>query len=357
MRVSLVLRDRLPHYDFPILDTLTYTTPTEFVLGGWSVQLNLPVLEQLSSSKNILIAGTGGGFDVLIGLPLFFTLRERGKTVHLANFTSCDFNIVQKVSHPAVLAPGLVIGARGRVDLPISYFPEGYLAQWFAEIMHEDATIWMFAKTGAAPLAEGYARLTTHLGIDTLILVDGGVDSLMRGDEEWAGTLVEDGITLTAVASLPIPTKLLVCLGFGSEIEEMVGHHHVLENMAAFAKEEAFLGSCALLPQMEAFQRYEAAMRYIWQQPDHRKGHIHTRIIPAVHGEFGDYHLDSSDRPVPLLISPLLSLYWFFDANAVIRRNLFLDVIKSTKAIEEAFRNYERLRQTFKIRPRRSIPY
>ncbi len=46
------------------------------------MQLNLPILDQLADSKSILIAGIGGGFDVLAGLPLYFTLRAIGKTVH-----------------------------------------------------------------------------------------------------------------------------------------------------------------------------------------------------------------------------------------------------------------------------------
>jgi hypothetical protein len=42
------------------------------------VQLNLPILDQLSNSQNIPIAGAGGGFDIFSGLPLFFALRDLG---------------------------------------------------------------------------------------------------------------------------------------------------------------------------------------------------------------------------------------------------------------------------------------
>lgn len=56
------------------------------------MRLNLPILDQLQSSQNILIAGAGGGFDVFAGLPIYFTLREQGKTVHLANFSFADLS-------------------------------------------------------------------------------------------------------------------------------------------------------------------------------------------------------------------------------------------------------------------------
>src|SRR5262249_12560571 len=131
----------------------------------------------------------------------------------------------------------------------------------------------------------GSTNLHTAVNVDAVILVDGGVDSLMRGDEAWAGTLVGDAISLAAIAKLSDRTKLLACLGFGTEVEEMVAHHHTLENIAALVQENAFLGACALIPQMEAFQFYENAVQYVWTQHDQQKGHIHSRIIPAVRGE------------------------------------------------------------------------
>jgi hypothetical protein len=320
------------------------------------MKLNLPILDQLSASQDVLIAGAGGGFDVFIGLPLYFTLRALGKAVHLANYTFCDMSIVNRISEPEVLVDNLVVGARGDIRHPF-YFPEGYLAQWFKEVRDETATVWMFANTGVAPLTRAYERLARHLGIDAVILVDGGVDSLMRGDEERPGSLIEDTISLAAIEPLDIPVKILACLGFGTEVEERLGHHHALENMAALASEGAFWGSCALTAQMEAFQLFEAAARYVWEQPHHPVSHISTRIIPAVHGEFGNHHMYEDNSRENLYISPLMSLYWFFDANAVVRRSLLADVLRPTDTKQEARKNFVATRQEWRIRPHRAIPY
>jgi len=46
-----------------------------------------PLFQRLAPAQRILIAGAGGGFDVLSGLPLFLTLKALGKTVYLANLT------------------------------------------------------------------------------------------------------------------------------------------------------------------------------------------------------------------------------------------------------------------------------
>lgn len=324
------------------------------------MQLNLPIFDHLKDAQNILIAGAGGGFDVYIGLPLYFALKKMGKNVHLANYSFCDFEISQMLMPDhTLLMEEHVLGVRGQVKMPFIYFPEGYLTQWFQQVRGEDVPIWMFAKCGSAPLKIAYLRLMQHLGgIDALILTDGGVDSLMRGDESGPGTLLEDTISLAAVADINIPIKLLACCGFGTEVEEMVCHHHALENIAALAKIGGFLGSCAMIPQMEEFQLFESACRYVWEQPSHHRSHISTRIIPAVHGEFGNFQMYKEDRPTSVFISPLMSLYWFFDAQKVIEQSHIVPLFKSTQNIDQAKRILLRFyEQNVHIRPRRAIPY
>jgi hypothetical protein len=324
------------------------------------MQLNLPILEALANSQTVLIAGAGGGQDVLAGLPLYFTLREHDKTVHLANYTFGELTLAPHIGEAEILAPDLVVGARGKIRVPFPYFPEGYLAQWFQEKLGLDVTVWMLGHAGVLPLAQSYQRLQEHLHFDALVLVDGGVDSIMRGNEYGAGTLLEDTISLAAAQMLDpaeVPVKILACLGFGSEVEEAVCHYNALENMAALAREGAFYGVCALTPQMQAFQLYEAAARYIWDQPKHPKSHISTRVIPAVRGEFGDHHMYEDDRATQVLISPLMALYWFFNADTVAQRSLIAPLIQDTLTTSEAFQIVGRFAQTVNGRPRRALPY
>jgi hypothetical protein len=321
------------------------------------MQLNLPIIEQLADRQNILIAGAGGGNDIYACLPLYFTLKALGKTVHLANYSFVEFGLASVVCDPVELIKDELIGVCGKLKMPLSYFPEGYLAQWFHEVRSEEVTIWMFAKTGVLPLVDAYHTLVAHLGIDALILVDGGVDSIMRGNEVGAGTLLEDTVSLAAASTLTdIPVKLLACIGFGTEVEEEVSHHNALENMAALMKLGGFYGACALTPEMEAFQLYEAANRYLWDQPNQQKSHIHTRVVPAVRGEFGDYHEFPDDRRYRVFISPLTSLYWFFDAQKVIEQNTLIKEIEDTITLREAFGIVGSLLKFKTLRPRKSIP-
>ncbi|MBK8022763.1 MAG: DUF1152 domain-containing protein [Chloroflexi bacterium] len=323
------------------------------------MRLNLPIVDLLSDCRNILIAGGGGGFDVFVGLPIYFTLRDLGLNVHLANYSFVDLGLASVVSQTQTLVKDELICTLGQVEIPLEYMPEAYLAQWFQEVRGESVPIWMFANTGAAPLRAAYQALAEHLNLDAVILVDGGVDSLMRGDENGAGTLVEDTLSLIAVRALDLKVKIQACIGFGTEVEEAVCHYNALENMAGLIKAGAYLGSCGLTPQMEAFKLFEAACRYVWEQPGHHQSHISTRIVPAAQGEFGNYHMyEYSRRRTHVLISPLMSLYWFFDANIVAERNLLIDVLAETHDKAEAFRvttRWVNAQQT--IRPVRKLPY
>ena len=90
------------------------------------MQLNLPILEQLKDSENILIAGAGGGFDIFCGLPIYFTLREMGKTVHLANYSFSHVELIQRVSEPHVLVDKVLVGTGGEMQMPLPYAPESF---------------------------------------------------------------------------------------------------------------------------------------------------------------------------------------------------------------------------------------
>ncbi len=323
------------------------------------MQLNLPILDSLRDSQSILIAGAGGGFDVFCGLPIYFTLREMGKMVHLANYSFTNLDIVSHYCQTTILEDSYLVGAQAGVpsDFNLSYYPEGYLSRWFKTQQNEDITIWMFDRTGAKTLIHLYQILIDHLKIDAIVLIDGGIDSLTRGDETGAGTFLEDAISLCAIDTLNISTKILACLGFGAELE--VCHYLSLENMAGLVQAGAFLGSCALTPHMPVYQHYESASRYVWEQPSHHKSQINMRIVSATNGEFGDNHLYDDYEPLKVFVSPLMSLYWFFDAPAVIERSLIVDAIRDTRTIKEAHEVSIQLRKAFesKARQHRVIPY
>lgn len=321
--------------------------------------LNLPILHLLADVDNILLAGAGGGFDFMAGMPIYYTLKQMGKTVYIANYSFTDHLMAKHASESAeILIPDYLVGITGHTKLPLPYFPEGYAAQWFIEEQGETIPIWLFERTGIPMLTECYSTLIDKLNIEAIILVDGGVDSLMRGDEFGPGTLLEDTISLAAVNQMDVPIKILASIGFGTEIEERLCHYHALQNMAELAAQGGFLGSCALTKEMPAFQFYEEMARYIFEQPDHKKSHISTRIIPAVNGKFGNESMyDTDKKPSHLCLSLLMSLYWFFDVDIVCQNNPLIDVIADAEDFPEALRRTQVRMQEAQLRLHKYLPY
>lgn len=313
--------------------------------------LNIPIFNQLLSCKNLLIAGMGGGFDVFCGLPIYFELKKHGINPHLANFSFSD---IENVDFGIRLSKTLV-GVTAQSGRLFPYFPELHLANWFQEKQNEDVTIWCFHKTGAAPLTENYNILAQHLSLDGILLVDGGVDSLVRGDEAELGTAVEDLTSLYAVNQLSnIRMSFIVCIGFGAE--QNLTHGHILENIASLTKAGGFLGACSLTPQMESYQTYDEAVMFVQGNEFQDSSVINSSIVSAVRGNFGDYHLTEKTKRSPLWISPLMPLYWFFDFDCVVRQNLLLPEMEGTKLFRDALYKVIAKAERISRRPASKIP-
>jgi hypothetical protein len=315
------------------------------------MRLNLPILDQVAECENLLIAGMGGGFDVFCGLPIYFELQRQGQTAHLASFSFSDIANYEG----GMRLTDTLVGVTADYDRVVLYFPELYLAQWFREQRGEEVTIWSFEKTGARPLLDNYRILKEHLSLDGILLIDGGVDALMRGDEAGTGTLIEDATSLFVANELrEMPVRLLGCLGFGAERD--IAYAHVLENIAALTSAGGFLGVCSLTPQMEVYQYYEEAVAYVQGKEFQEASVINSSILSAVRGHYGDYHLTEKTAGSHLWISPLMPIYWFFDLPVVAERNLYLPQLQHTNTFMDAVRAYTMCARLLTKRARTRIP-
>jgi hypothetical protein len=185
--------------------------------------------------------------------------------------------------------------------------------------------------------------------------VDGGIDSLTRGDEELAGTVLEDYVSLAAADMLDdVPVRILASIGMG--IEGDVSCNCILENIAALTEAGGFLECSSLLHGSEPFRLYEEAMLYAHQQAGQQPSVINASIISAARGQFGDYHMTERTRGSELWISPLMSLYWYFDLPTVAARNHFVEPLKQTRTAGEAFGVIYEAREQMSLRTSRPIP-
>lgn len=302
--------------------------------------MSLPIEHILKTKQNILYLGVGGGYDILGAVPMVYLAR---KPCVLANYNA---RLKSLRCYP------------GEAD-PQTYV-EDRIQRWVNDRLMMACPSYALPKCGVKAMTQHLQSIVDKHGIEAIILIDGGVDSLMTGDEEGSGTWLDDAVTMIAANEMPVSVKVLTCLGFGTETEEGLCHHHVLRNIAEITAANGFYGACTLPYQ----DMYQEACEYVWE--NNRKSHIHTKVISALHGRFGtDNMYEGVDAQViggeeqETYISPLMSLYWFFSLEKVVRRNRLLSRLKQTNTSTDVMMVH---RQAIDIlesqkKARRDIPY
>jgi len=310
-----------------------------------------PLLARLQRHDRILIAGAGGGFDVYAGVPLFMALRQAGKQVFLANLT---FTYLGETD-ARYLAPHL---AEVTVETMGAdrYFPERRLAEWLAE-HDQPATVYTFEKVGVAPLRAAYARLVQELALEAIVLVDGGTDILMRGDEEGLGTPQEDMASLGAVAGLEGVEGFVVSIGFGVDTYHGVCHAHVLENIAALERAGGYLGAFAVTSAMPEGRAYLSAVSHAQGMTPGRSSIVNGSIAAAIEGKFGDVRFTERTAGGELFINPLMGIYFAFELPALARQSLYLHLLEGTESIFDVDARIREFRHTVQPRLRVPIPH
>lgn len=227
--------------------------------------LNLPngLNEKLKDANTILIVGAGGGQDVLCGLPLYYTFLKQGKKVHLANLTHTDFKTLNEYTDPLVLDSN-VLGANSVIKVPSQNYVEGYLSQYFKAALNEDKIVWMINRNSVQELKKSFERLITHLNIDAIVLVDGGVDSIMQGDEGknvLTNLFIDTTLCLAAIQQIELPIRDNFILA--SCNDNSIDLNSINKNMSNIALQNGFYGGCYLLNYNNSYKFMKSAYSYV----------------------------------------------------------------------------------------------
>ncbi|BCY08653.1 hypothetical protein L3i22_037410 [Actinoplanes sp. L3-i22] len=300
----------------------------------------------------MLLAGAGGGFDVYGALPLAITLWNRGIAVHLANLS---FTPLEMLDLDAWLAPDVAVVAPD-TNGPDDYFPERTLARWLAA--HDlPSTVYAFAKTGVQPLRAAYRHLAAELGIDAIVLIDGGPDILLRGDETGLGTPVEDITSLAAVAGVDVPIKLVSCLGFGIDAYHGVVHSQVLENLAALDRDGGYLGALSIPGASREAVLYRDAVADAQRATPIRPSIVQGQIAAATQGAFGDVQFTRRTAGSTLFVNALMAAYFTVDLGKLADRCLYLDRIEQTVDMCQVATRIETFRDAITVRTPQIFPH
>ena len=308
----------------------------------------LPFFSRISKARSVLIAGAGGGFDLVSGIPLYLYLRSLGIDAVLANlsFAALPFSDCEEV-----FAHTYRISESG-ADLP--YFPEKYLLEWL-HLRGEAPPLYAFSnKVGVQPLRAAYAYVVDRHQIDTLILVDGGTDSLMFGDEAKVGTIVEDACSIVAAGGLGMSERYVAAIGFG--VEHELNHHACLENIAELGKAGRYLGALSLTDTMVEGAAYLDLVKHLNSRMTLHESIVTNSIASAMCGEFGDFHSTRRTRGSIQFVSPLMSLFWFFSLEGIASRIRFSESIEHSLTMDEVAKAFQRYRAMNSRRSHQSIP-
>ncbi|MER5480930.1 DUF1152 domain-containing protein [Streptomyces sp. NPDC002734] len=312
-----------------------------------------PLFGRLDGAQRILVAGAGGGFDVYAGLPVALSLQHQGKEVHLANLSFTELTALPLddwvAENLAAVTPGSV--------LPGDYFPERTLARWL-DLHGRPSTVYAFPRTGVLPLRDAYRALIDRHDIDAVVLVDGGTDILMRGDEAGLGTPEEDMTSVAALAALEeVRVRLVVSVGFGVDAYHGVNHVQVLENIAALERDGGYLGAFSISRASREGALYLDAVEHARRHtPDH-PSIVNGSIAAAVRGEFGDVRFTERTKGSELFVNPLMSLCFVVELPALAARCLYLDRIEETHLMRQVHSRIAEFRDTVITRPPRRFPH
>ena len=302
-----------------------------------SYPLDCSFWAKISQFQRILISGCGGGYDIMQGLPLYFALRSQHKQVFLSNLSfselsKADGEIILKESNPGESLVCMSITRNTSLNHKSSYFPEKYLCEWFKESCDEEIEIFAFKRRGPDKIAAAYSILVEKLGIEAIILVDGGSDSLMAGDENELGTPLEDMLSMFAVKSLNI-TSFLVCLGVGADRFHGVSDCASLRAIAELTKAGGFLGSVGLEQNMPEVKGFLEASEFVENKM--QASIVGFFVKSAIRGKFANFNVLERTAGQKLFVYPLMGWYFFFDLDKVVKRVKYRRFCEGTKNATE----------------------
>jgi hypothetical protein len=310
-----------------------------------------PLFASLEPARRVLLAGAGGGFDVYAALPLALALWDQGIEVLLASLSFAPLELVP----PERWVESNVAAVTPDVAGHVPYFPELALAHWLAG-QGLPSTVYALRRTGVQPLRVGYRSLVSSLDVDAIVLVDGGTDVLLRGDESGLGTPVEDIGSLAAVAGLDVPIKLVICLGFGIDAYHGVNHVQVLENLAALDRDGGYLGALSIPSGSREAALYRDAVAAAEAATPQRPSIVNGQIAAALRGESGDTRFTRTSGST-LFVNPLMAIYFTVDLMALAARCLYLDRLEDTLTFREIEAQIEQFHSGVERRIARTFPH
>lgn len=314
--------------------------------------------------ENVLLCGCGGGFDFVHGLALYPELQRLGKNVVIGSYS---FGAPEAIrGAPTVFEEGDALAKRvTAASTPAPHYgPEIHLCSFLDARFPKDTPHFAYAYYARAftvpILTRLYRQLIDDHQIDAIVLLDGGSDSLMAGDEEGLGDPIEDAVSVTTVAGLAgLKAKILLSMGFGADRFNHVSDAASLRAVAELTARGGFLGAMSLEPSSLALETYRDGLEHIYQRQSFRSV-LAGAIVSAAQGWFGSDDippiLEPRVRPGEMFAWPLMAMLWAFDVDAVAERSLIAGWIHGCQTVADCYAAVVAGRQSIRVRAVENLP-
>jgi hypothetical protein len=316
------------------------------------------------SLRTVLLCGCGGGFDFVHALTLYPELRRLGKTVVLGSYSFGDPRKIDDA--PLVFEQqGAIVKRVCAASRPDPYYgPEVHVCSFLDSRYPSSAphsAYAYYARAFTVPtLRRFYEQLVREHAVDAIILVDGGSDSLMAGDEEGLGDPIEDAVSVAATAALSGPRlKVLISVGLGADRYNHVSDAATLRAVAELTRAGGFLGTIGLEPDGPGLSFYRDCLEHIYQRQGFRSV-LAGSIVSAAEGWFGSELvpplLRQRVRPGQSFLWPLMAMLWAFDVEVVARRSLIAAWIGECPSVLACHDALAIARAGLRLRPVENLP-
>jgi hypothetical protein len=312
--------------------------------------MNLPnkvvddIAENVPQGGKILLFGMSGGFDVVASIPLYFTLKDLGYEVELANLSLIEDDIFDKVMDNRLVSKN-VRHLVSDVKVPIEHIPEGYISMWLKDGIGIESGVWSFTAQSSPSLVTNLSELINFLGISYIIFCGTGMRSIMCGDEEGCGDMLYSSFSLSTMRTIETPS--CICTfginTFGELRSE--SYFNAMKNVAELTALKAYYGCSFMTRDFSEFELY----KFIIGQPKHEKSQAHELILTALHGGFG---LHSNGG----FVFPASCQFNFFDTKAVVKRSIVIDQIDGVSDYAQAVYDAHSVINNVNIKLRDQIP-
>jgi hypothetical protein len=312
------------------------------LLPGFVARLADPAI------RTVLLCGCGGGFDFVHSLTLYPELRRLGKTVVIGSYS---FGNPAKISGAVPVFDAdeaLAVRVTAASVADAFYGPEVHVCSYLDTVYPASAPHSVYAYYARAftvpTLSALYRQLIAAHAVDAVVLVDGGSDSLMVGDEEGLGDPIEDAVSVAAVAGLrALRAKVLIVIGLGTDRFNQVSDAASLRAVAELTRAGGFLGAVSLEPAAAGSVFYRGCLEHIYERQGFRSVLAGT-IDAAIQGWFGRETvpplLEERVAPGELFLWPLMAMLWGFDVEAVARRSLIGRWIRDCRSVPECYAEF-----------------